>query len=34
MNNGSEIQYSTGVENIYFSSGPGGRWKPESWGEQ
>lgn len=34
MNNGSQIQYSTGVENIFFSSGPGGKWRATSWGEQ
>ena len=34
MINGSEIQYSTGVENIFFSSGSGGKWKVTSWGEK
>ena len=34
MNNNSVIQYSSGIVNIYFSSGPGGGWKVTSWQEQ
>jgi len=34
MNNNSTIQYSTGIVNIYFSSGVGGGWKVNSWQEQ
>lgn len=33
MNNNSKIQYSSGLVNIYFSSGPGGDWKVSSWQE-
>lgn len=34
MNNNAKIQYSSGVVNIFFSSGPGGGWKVTSWQEQ
>jgi len=33
MNSNSKIQYSAGVVNIYFTSGPGGGWKVTSWQE-
>lgn len=34
MQNNSMIQYSSGIVNIYFSSGPGGSWRVNSWQEQ
>lgn len=34
MVGGSKIQYSTGVVNIYFASGPGASWQVTSWQEQ
>lgn len=33
MNNNSTIQYSSGIVNIYFSSGPSGGWEVKSWSE-
>lgn len=33
MENGSKIQYSSGIVNIYFTSGPGGGWDITSWQE-
>ncbi len=33
MKNNSTIQYSSGIVNIYFASGPGGGWKVTSWEE-
>lgn len=34
MKNNAVIQYSTGLVNIYFASGPGAGWKVSSWQEQ
>ncbi len=34
MSNNSQIQYSSGLVNIYFSNGPGGGNKVTSWGEE
>ena len=34
MLNGSKIQYSSGVANIYFSSGTGAGWKVTDWQEK
>jgi len=34
MNNNSSIQYSTGIVNIYFASGPGAAWEVTSWQEK
>jgi hypothetical protein len=34
MNNNSKVQYSSGIVNIYFSSGPSGGWKVTDWQEQ
>lgn len=34
MDNNSTIQYSSGIVNIYFTSGPGGGWQVTSWQEQ
>ena len=31
MENNSTIEYSSGIVNIYFASGPGGGWKVSSW---
>lgn len=33
MNNNTKIQYSNGIVNIYFASGPSGGWKVTSWQE-
>jgi len=33
MTGSANIQYSSGLVNIYFSSGPGGGWKASSWQE-
>lgn len=33
MSNNSVIQYSSGIVNIYFTSGPGAGWKVSSWKE-
>jgi len=33
MTGGAKIQYSSGLVNVYFTSGPGGRWKVISWQE-
>jgi hypothetical protein len=34
MNNNSTIQYSSGIANIFFSSGPSAGWKVTSWQEK
>lgn len=34
MASNSVVEYSTGLENIYFSNGPGGSWKVLSWQEE
>ena len=33
MDNNSTIQYSSGIVNIYFASGPAGKWEVTSWQE-
>ncbi|MDD2731936.1 MAG: hypothetical protein PHI53_01940 [Candidatus Pacebacteria bacterium] len=31
INNNAEVEYESGLQNVYFSSGPGGSWTIESW---
>lgn len=34
LQNNAEVQYSSGLVNIYFSGGPGAGWRVSSWQEQ
>lgn len=34
LDNNATVTYESGLQNINFTSGPGGTWKIKSWGEQ
>ena len=34
LNNNAVVQYDSGLENTFFSSGPGGGWKITNWKEE
>jgi len=33
ISNNAEIEYESGLQNVFFTSGPGGSWEVESWNE-